>query len=486
MSKKLIVLSVLSLLSLSCDRAVKNSSSGKVVITIPNSSLGEKVVSDVATFSAGLPPISWNDADCFGFLVSGPEDSMRINKCQKLNGVTGEIDGEISYGKIYAGFYKDESIELEVPSGSARVITALAFKSNIPLATTSAAACKSMLQQENQNFSKGFVYATSASFNIQSGTTQTVSLPISYIYNSSPFVGDCEGPDAPGKGNGTVPAGPPAKLRMRFQNNLTSLNASSCVAVIFELLDANGNKPTVNENYSFTVRESSYNSEFFMIDGTYCTPTAGPTTQTIPFFNENNKLTSITLFMKPVNSGNFNFIFTQSTGASLPIEAPVNLPVYNHGIPSSEGPFKISVFDIHTFKSSSESLVSNPIKVQPDQCHPAVVQILDKEGRPVKIYNSASGNSYDSLVTVLNLFGVGVSSNAACPTLQSTHPFSLSGLAYDYFLNRFYYKVPSGNSGRYFSVKTQNTGAGFYHGSFTTEQLDPTAAVNNNSFWKIE
>ena len=111
---------------------------------------------------------------------------------------------------------------------------------------------------------------------------------------------------------------------------------------------------------------------------------------------------------------------------------------------------------------------------------------LDNVGRPVRVKNSDSINSYDSLISVESSFGVGVSANSACNLLNLTDSYSLAGLAEAYFLNRFYYNVPSGNTGQYFKMKSQNLGFGYYNHSSPTQQLDPTAATNNNSFWKVQ
>lgn len=486
MFKKLVLLVGLSLFFCSCERAVVDSKSGKVVISIPQTNSIAKVVSEITTFAQGAPPATWSDVDCVGFMVSGPEAALNQNTCKLLNGNSGAYMSDFKFGPLHAGYYNGEMAEFDVPAGVDRVITAVGFKTNLTAANGAEGACKKILTEEKDSFSSAFVFATSPKFNVQSGTTQTVNLPINYVANSTPFFGDCSGPTTPGNGSGSTPSGPPVKMRMRFQNNLTSLTADSCVAVIFELLDTNGNKPTISENFSFNVMESMSKAEFFMIDGTYCTVAAGATTQTIPFFNGQNKISSIVLFMKTVANGNFNFIVTQSNVTNLPVEVPVNFPVYDHGVPSSEGPFKISIFDIHSFKSTSESMVSSPIKVKANECRPAVVQILDNAGRPVKVRNSSSINSYDSLLSVDSTFGVGVTNSSACAAPSATHPFSVTVLTQEYFLNRFYYKAPSGNTGQYFSMKTQNTGIGYYHPSLALDQLNPTAVVNNNSFWKVE
>lgn len=471
----------------SCERKVQIPNTGLVRLSLPeiNSKLESKKSSEL--FLMGDAPATWSDVDCFGFLIYGPEESMRSSSCKKLNGATGQDEGSLLFGKLYAGYYKNDTVEIEVPSGSGRVITAVGFKTNKSTATGAATACRNLLKQDSTEMSKAFVYAKSSAFNVDPGSSQTVVLPIDYVANSSSFLGDCSGPGAPGNNSDTSNRNPPTHMRMRIQNNLSSLNAVSCVAVLFELLDANGNKAAVNEDFSFTVNESSNNAEFFELDGTYCTNSPGVTSKNLPFFGVSGRYSSLILFMKPATNGTYNFSIVQNSGTTLTIEKPINVNVIDTWPTSGNGPFYINIFDVEAFKGSIESSVSNPIKVQADRCRPAVVQILDVSNRPLKMYNPISATTYQSIAFMESTLSVGFSTLSDCTSAAGSN----LGNALNYgdssfFLNSFYYKVPSVAKGTYFKMKTAKSGTGEYNGGFTTYQVDSTSAVNNKNYWIVE
>ncbi len=480
-----IIVFIFVLVAFSCEREVNDSGHGKIVVHIPQYTIVERAITDVTSFASGVPPMTTAEVDCVGFLVSGPEESMRHTKCSLLNGLTGAADGELFFAKAYAGFYAGQTAELEVPSGTNRRITALGFKTNLTVAQGAESACRTLLTQEHNAMSKPFVFATSSTFNVEPGSTQSVVLPINFVANSTPFVGDCVGPGAPSNG-GNNQGGPPTKMRMRFQDNLTSLNVNSCVGVIFELLDANGNRPTLAENFSFSVSDVSGGSDFWTLDRTYCTGSTGMTSPTINFFSGGTFHPSVILFSKTYPTPTtLNFTVVQSAGSTLSVDKPIGVNTLNYGTPSTEGPFTMNIFDIHSFRSTHSSSASNPIKVKSGECRPAVVQILDNLGRPVKAGNSSSTNSYTSTVGVVS-GSVGITLSGACAGLVSTDPLVVGALSYDYLLNKFYYQVPSGSAGQTFKLGTSLSGIGYYSLTETLYPVDPTAGVNFSTFWKAD
>jgi hypothetical protein len=484
---KKIIWTIALILSVGCER--KAPATAKIIIDLPKLNTTQKMENQFGNLSSGTAPLTWSDIDCFGFMIAGPDSSLRQNTCPLHDGSTGLKNGSFEFGPIFAGYSFNETAEFEVTSGIDREIIVIGFKSNMTGAAATT-ACKSILQIENDSFSKPFLVAKSEKLKIDPGSTQSVLIPLSYEATSAQFVGDCSGPTAPGHGQIINPPGPPVKAKVRFQDNLTSTNFNACIAVAVDLLDANGNLATVTEDYQFSI--SGTGANLFQVDGNYCNGTPLPT-RTINFYDGPNRYNRVILFQQPniVGAADFTLVQISPPSPSAPLaQELLAYDVVSYVNPSTNPPFSLSIFDVNSFRSTKSSTGSSPIDVKADECRPAIVQVLDSLGRPLKIQNNNSPSNFiystvSSISTPSNF--VEFYSTSGCSGSSSTHNSGLDGgNSSPQGLNQFYYKVPAALAGSIFNLKALSTGTGYYDGVNPFIPLDPTQAINNKSVWRVK
>ena len=481
--KKIIWITFLIFAVFSCER--KASEISKVIIELPKRDLVAKSENSLNTIASGPAPATWSELDCFVFMVTGPEAKLKHNSCPMNDGFTGMKVGSFEFGLTFAGYSFNETAEFEIASGTDREISVIGFKTNLTGAAA-VAACKNILTTDHPSISKAYIVAKSGKLKIEPGSTQSVPLTINYTANSTPFLGDCSGPTSPGSGNNT-PAGPPVKVKVRLQDDLTSVTSAGCVALAIDLLDANGNLATVTEDYQFTL--SGGGSNLFTLDGNYCDG-AALSSRTINFYNGANRFNRVVLFLLPPSPAIYNFSLAQTTPALALTQELTPYQVVAAANPSLLVPYKINIFDVNAFRSTHSSSGSNPIDVKPDECRAAVVQVLDNLGRPLKITNNAGVSNF----IYSNIMSISSPANQVefytanpCVGSTPTHLYSLDGGFYTISgFNRFFYKVPSTAAGTIFNLKVDVTENGFYDSANPIVDLDPTSATNNKSVWRVK
>lgn len=197
----LLYIGTLLLLNSACTRSASNETS-KIRIELPMSmpSSGQALnnTSELVTnavFSASFSPtvptgfIGTAPLNCFGVMVSGPEDYLAKNRCYKkltstINGGTAVFFKQgMTKGFVPGG----SSIEIEVPSGPDRVFRIIGLHSS----TGSCFSFESRPADLSQ-FSVPYIIAESAPLTLDSGERD---LPMEVKFNPDLFFEDCEGPD---------------------------------------------------------------------------------------------------------------------------------------------------------------------------------------------------------------------------------------------------------------------------------------------------
>lgn len=275
------VVGLLCFFTLACTREAESTST-KIAIQLPTAStFASKDANTVTTSSSSewstVVPEQVGSFNCFLVLVSGPEEILQRNSCGKrITNGSDDFTPSIYFGPIEGGYYSGSSLEIEVASGTNRVIMLAGFVAD------SAAACQqySSADFDKTHLSKPYLIGKSAPTNLSPTVgTDAVSIPITMALDQNAYFEECAGP-AFNKGNGTAVA---TKVRFRkdlFPTDMTVEN--SCNSFEVELKTAQGNNANAAANSTFGLKmngtyTATYNSYYD------CSQTTGAVSQfTIP------------------------------------------------------------------------------------------------------------------------------------------------------------------------------------------------------------
>jgi len=329
--KSLIILFISGLIS-SCGQT--DSSSTKVTISMPylsNSLSAIKSDQLLTAKSSADNPSQINDINCFAIMVGSADPILSRTSCQikkdisiyDVSGTTSVNIGEKKVGIIKGLVPSGGKITLDVPAGSNRIFTLIGLKAS------AIEACVDFTDP-NANFdliSDPFIVGESAPVNLESGVEVTVpiKLPASgtAFTSESPRIGDCTGPDAPGK-NQVIPT--KAIITKNFFP-FANFVADTCNPLNIEFIDNNGRNGDLQENFtaniSYTAASgstnvSSGNLTYYASSDNNCA--GASSTGTIAFdksLNARNK----TIFFKatgPASATNYTFSINSFSATKFP------------------------------------------------------------------------------------------------------------------------------------------------------------------------
>lgn len=189
-----------------CTREAQKSTS-RVTLQFPNSNknnimsvdAGNKVVTQKPNFDYNNIPSNYSQVDCLIVFVGGPEDMMRSNYCEKST----DKSQHFKFGVFAGTIAKDQTVFLEVPSGSSRYIRLYGMKK-----PTAASLCP-MISAEGTDsllsgFSAPYFLGESAPTEMIPGANISVEIPVVAAIDSNTYFDDCKGPSF---GSGTMPGG---------------------------------------------------------------------------------------------------------------------------------------------------------------------------------------------------------------------------------------------------------------------------------------
>lgn len=136
--KKLLTVSACLILSASCSRKKETSN---LTIQLPTFTTASHQISgkagDVSASADGPPdwntslnPASSSDVNCYAVFVGGPEQNLKANKCFDFNAASGVVDPTsiFRFGPHVGFIPAGGSVEVEVPSGSGRIVHLIGVK----------------------------------------------------------------------------------------------------------------------------------------------------------------------------------------------------------------------------------------------------------------------------------------------------------------------------------------------------------------------
>ena len=203
-----------------CTRAV-HTDSAKIQIQLPGQSL--EMAMKMLSSGAVAEPTSVEEITCFGVFVGGPDETLNRNVCSlgmKDEKSTIRSGGKMNFGDWMAAVPAGKNFEMDVPSGSDRVIHLVGFK------MASSDECQNFKTAgipDEDKMSSAFLLGTVGNLNLK--PDETVTVPIAMKLDSSKTITGCSGPDAP-KGN-TIPY-------LRFENlGVFDPNTNMDIGVIY-------------------------------------------------------------------------------------------------------------------------------------------------------------------------------------------------------------------------------------------------------------
>lgn len=175
-----------------CTRA-SNSEMAKIQIQLPSeSSIEVSKVSGLAISSVAEPK-SLDDINCYGIFIGGPDKGMSKNTCavgKKRESYANHSGGEIVFGDWMAGVQAGQKIEIEIPSGTDRVVHLIGMR------TDHCNDFRTNGTPSDKDSSSAFLLGTAGKLNLKPGETQEV--PIQMTLNSERTIVGCRGEDPPG------------------------------------------------------------------------------------------------------------------------------------------------------------------------------------------------------------------------------------------------------------------------------------------------
>lgn len=341
---KSVTLLLISGLISSCGQS--GSSTTKVTISMPylNSNLStNKNDHLISAKSNSENPSQINDVNCFAIMVGAADPILSRTTCQikkDTSSVSGTVPvniGEKRVGIIKGLVPSGGKITLDVPAGSNRIFTLVGFMAS------AIEACVDF-SDTNANFdliSDPFIVGESAPVNLESGVEVTVPirLPASgtAFTSESPKIGDCTGPDTPGK-NQVIPT--KAIITKNFFP-FSNFVSDQCNPLNIEFVDDTGRNGDLQENFTANISYTATTS-------VSPTPTVSSGPLTYYGSTDNNctgNATTGTISFDKSSNSRFKTIFFRTDGA----------------VSATKYSFNVNSFSATKFPNfSSDGFVNNP------------------------------------------------------------------------------------------------------------------------------
>ncbi len=382
----------------SCDRAEKKSIS-KVSFNLPAQQALSIVTPQNLNPNGTINPTALSDINCYGVLVSGPEDFLRQNQCT-LAATLAPFDVGFFIGGFSASA-AGTSITFDVASGKDRVFRLVGFQVDTSSLTTAGLSAAQVCAQFKTNdvyqnyMSDPYILGQAAGVELLGGATQQVDLAATF--NSNLKVGDCKGPDFQSNKNGL-----PTKLAINIQDiaigtNAKPLTSGSCVPMKFQLQDSNGFRPDLSANPIITAKlKVNYLGSSI---GTFYAPQGVSSDCTVPITNSADL--TISFYNTSTNTAFSDalYFFKPNPSATNPILALTDLNNVLTGITrtyvysnTSSTPTHYGIYDL--YNNISTEFTNTALKtsyVRRNECRPASLQFLDSNGVPVSLTTPSVG-----------------------------------------------------------------------------------------------
>ncbi|OYZ24063.1 MAG: hypothetical protein B7Y39_02375 [Bdellovibrio sp. 28-41-41] len=182
-----------------CSRAGRTDTA-IIQIQLPETSSG--LTSEGISSGVVAEPVTVEEINCFGVFIGGPDEALKRNVCslgKKEESSSLRSGGEIFFGDWMAAVPAGKKIEMDVPSGSDRVIHLVGFK------TASTEDChdfKTLGIPSEDKMSSAFILGSVGELDLK--PDETVTVPVVMKLDFGRTITDCNGPDAP-KGNSSKP-----------------------------------------------------------------------------------------------------------------------------------------------------------------------------------------------------------------------------------------------------------------------------------------
>lgn len=499
---KKIFISVIFLSLFSCQRAEKDQTT-KVVLRFSNA-LSESANDSSSKIDALklnpnqlINPAGMSDINCYGLLISGPDEALKRNTCKYS-----VLGTSFPVGFFAGGFFPtgtDKAFTVEIPSGKDRVIRLVGFKADTSgnVGLTNPLVCTQFrAKTEYETYlSDPFVIAEAGQLELPAGGTKDVSLTA--VFSAANKLGDCSGPDF-NSNSGVDTNGPPAKIAFLFQDGsgITGkpLRNTSCVGVKLQLQDTSGNRANLTSNPLITAKikttlPGSSVGDFFLpnpgntfggCQSSDLTTVDGSGDITISFHNGSNAFSDLNLFFRPSSIASHDLSVFETTVPNKLTTPTTNLTfVYDSSAPTAT---KYGFYDFYNnVSTSSVDTATKMSYVRRNECRPAWLQFMDENSVPMKGY---SGSVPRNIVVSDTATAGEVSfyptsadcTNGVAVTDQST--IALTSLTY-YYSYPVFYKVTS-NTLTNFGFTITNSGGG------TDVISSPSGDLTSGSnFWGV-
>lgn len=328
-----------------------NSENSRVTLTMPYLSSTNSSQNIFSAKSSDFNPSTINDINCFAVMVGAPESIMSRTSCEVTKTVASNVSGSSTTSSTVIGEKRvgiirglvpsGNSITLDVPSGSGRVFTLVGLHA----ATTDACLDFTNSDLNFDVISDPYIVGESAPTNLESGAEVTVPIKLAAsgtaFTANSPKIGECYGPDAPGK-NKVIPT-----KFILTKNSFPSmiLKENSCNPIEIQYVDDAGRRGNLSANayayISYTTNSSAStinnNPPLVFYTDKACSSTINTTGQIS--FDKNNDSNSKQIYFNTLsNSGaaNYSLYLTNISGLANSISGSsqtfLNLRNYTVGI----------------------------------------------------------------------------------------------------------------------------------------------------------
>ena len=320
----------LSLILTSCGNI--NSENSRVTITMPYLSSANNSQNIFSAKSSDFNPSTINDINCFAVMVGAAESVMSRTSCEITKTVTTTVSGSSTTSSTVVGEKRvgiirglvpsGNTITLDVPSGSGRVFTLVGLHA----ATTDACLDFTNSDLNFDVISDPYIVGESAPTNLESGVEVTVPIKLAAsgtaFTSDSPKVGECYGPDAPGK-NKIIPT---KFIITKSSFPSMILKENSCNPIEIQYIDDLGRRGSLNSNaygyISYITTNASGSALSSILPLTFytdkaCSSTANTSGQVV--FDKNNDSNSKQIYFNTTSSTsgtNYNLYISNISGLS--------------------------------------------------------------------------------------------------------------------------------------------------------------------------
>jgi len=309
-----------------------NSDNSRVTITMPflKSTNSQNLFS---AKSSDFNPTTINDINCFAVMVGAAEPVMSRTSCEitktstttavsATSTTSSTVIGEKRVGIIRGLVPAGQSITLDVPSGTGRVFTLVGLHA----ATTDACLDFSNSDLNFDVISDPYIVGESAPTNLESGVEVIVPIKLAASGTAftadSPKIGECYGPDTPGK-NKIIPT-----KFIITKNAFPSmvLQESTCNPIEIQYVDDLGRRGNISANasayISYVTTNASgsalnSNSPLAFYTDKACSSTVNSTGQIS--FDKNSDSNSKQIYFNTASNStvaNYNLYLSQISGLS--------------------------------------------------------------------------------------------------------------------------------------------------------------------------